>query len=144
MQARRGELIDAIGDGGLVAWADGRPVGLVSWHLDREGGGSASGPPSAEITAVVVEASAQGHGVGRALMRGAEQALPGLGVSRVWLVTTNENLAALALYQKVGYRLTALHAGAIDEIRRTIKPQIPLVSGNGIAVHDELELAKDL
>jgi hypothetical protein len=40
--------------------------------------------------------------------------------------------------------LTALHAGAIDEIRRTIKPQIPLVRGNGIAVHDELELSKEL
>jgi len=135
MQARRGELIDALGDGGLVAERDGRRVGLLFWR--REPPGEAS---SVEITAVAVEQDVQRSGVGRALMLEAEAALRRLGVARAWLVTTNENLAALALYQKVGYRLIALHAGAIDEIRRTIKPSIPLVSGNGIRVRDELEL----
>jgi len=135
MQARRGELIDALGDGGLVAERDGRRVGLLFWR--REPPGEAA---SVEITAVAVEQDVQRSGVGRALMLEAEAALRRLGVARAWLVTTNENLAALALYQKVGYRLIALHAGAIDEIRRTIKPSIPLVSGNGIRVRDELEL----
>ena len=135
MQARRGELIDALGDGGLVAERDGRRVGLLFWR--REPPGEAS---SVEITAVAVEQDVQRSGVGRALMLEAAAALRRLGVARAWLVTTNENLTALALYQKVGYRLIALHAGAIDEIRRTIKPSIPLVSGNGIRVRDELEL----
>jgi ribosomal protein S18 acetylase RimI-like enzyme len=135
MQARRGELIDALGDGGLVAEREGRRVGLLFWR--REPPGEAA---SVEITAVAVEQDVQRSGVGRALMLEAEAALRRLGVARAWLVTTNENLAALALYQKVGYRLVALHAGAIDEIRRTIKPSIPLVSGNGIRVRDELEL----
>jgi ribosomal protein S18 acetylase RimI-like enzyme len=135
MQARRGELIDALGDGGLIAERDGRRVGLLFWR--REHG---EGAASVEITAVAVEQDAQGSGVGRALMLEAEAVLRGEGVARAWLMTTNENLAALALYQKVGYRLVALHAGAIDEIRRTIKPSIPLVSGNGIRVRDELEL----
>jgi ribosomal protein S18 acetylase RimI-like enzyme len=104
----------------------------VTWHLDGDG--------SAELACLVVVPEKQGHGVGRALLDAATSALRVLGVSRVWLVTTNENLAALALYQKAGYRLSALRPGAIDEIRRTIKPAIPEVSSNGIAVHDELEL----
>ena len=77
-------------------------------------------------------------------MAGAEAALRARGVGRAWLVTTNENLAALALYQKVGYRLAALHAGAVDEVRDTIKPSIPKVSSNGIPIRDELELAREL
>ena len=137
MQARRGEMIDAIGDGGLIAEHDGRRVGLLFWRLEPADGSTGA---SAEVTAVAVEAGAQGSGVGRALMTEAEAELRRRGLARAWLITTNENLTALALYQKVGYRLVALHPGAIDEIRRTIKPSIPLASGNGIRVRDELEL----
>ena len=66
MQARRGELMDALDGDGLV-------------------------------------------GIGRQLLDAAAGGLRELGVDRVWLVTTNENLEALALYQRAGYRLTALH-----------------------------------
>ena len=62
------------------------------------------------------------------------------GVRTAWLVTTNDNLAALALYQRVGWRLTGLRAGAIDELRRTIKPSIPELGQHGIPLRDELEL----
>ena len=131
-------MVDVLGgDGGLIAEREGRRVGLVFWRLEPA---DDAARVAAEITAVAVEAGAQGSGIGRALMVEAEAALRHLGIARAWLMTTNENLAALALYQKVGYRLVALHAGAIDEIRRTIKPSIPLVSRNGIAVRDELEL----
>lgn len=139
MQARRGELIDAFGDSGVIAERGGRRVGLLFWRREP-----ADGPASVEISAVAVEQDAQGSGVGRALMLEAEAALKREGIARAWLMTTNENLTALALYQKVGYRFVALHVGAIDEIRRAIKPSIPLVSSNGIQVRDELELAKDL
>jgi ribosomal protein S18 acetylase RimI-like enzyme len=137
MQARRGELIDAFGDGGLVADLEGEPVGLVCWRIDRD-----SKPRSAELTCLVVSAGARGHGVGRALLDAAAHELRGVGVSLAWLVTTNDNLAALALYQKAGYRLTALHAGAVDATRRTIKPTIGEVGEHGIPLRDELELAK--
>jgi hypothetical protein len=59
-------------------------------------------------------------------------------------VTTNDNLAALALYAQAGYRLAAVRSGAIDDLRRTIKPSIPEVGSNGIPIHDELELVKEL
>ncbi len=59
-------------------------------------------------------------------------------------MTTNDNLTAFALYQKAGWRLVAMRAGAIDEVRRTIKPSIPVTGAHGIPVRDELELQLDL
>ena len=60
-------------------------------------------------------------------------------VVSAWLVTTNDNLAALALYQKVGFRLSTLRAGALDETRRSLKPYLPEVGEHGIPLRDELE-----
>ena len=46
-------------------------------------------------------------------------------------------------YQRNGYRLTALHPGAIDGFRR-LKPSIPLVDSAGIPLRDMIELEKPL
>jgi len=59
-------------------------------------------------------------------------------------VTTNDNLAALALYQKAGWRLSALRPGAVDATRRMQKPGIPEIGEHGIPLRDELELSLDL
>lgn len=139
MQARRGELVDVLEGPGLVALRaedSGRsadPVGLVTWLADPSGEG-------AEVRALVVAESARGHGVGRRLMHAAASALRETGVRRAWLVTTNDNLAALALYQKAGWRLFALRPGAIDRTRRELKPHIPELGDHGIPLRDELEL----
>lgn len=57
------------------------------------------------------------------------------------MVTTNDNLRALALYQRRGFRLVALRCGAVDDARRR-KTSIPEVGDGGIPLHDELELAR--
>ena len=139
MQARRGEIVDVLDGGGAVAEVEGRGVGLITWTLPHGGD-----PDGAEVRAVAVGVAARGQGVGRALLVAAEGALRGAGVSRAWLVTTNDNLAALALYQKAGWRLAVLRSGAIDDARRTLKPTLPEIGQHGIPLRDELELAKDL
>jgi GNAT superfamily N-acetyltransferase len=93
---------------------------------------------------VAVAEAARGHGIGRALLDAAARALLDAGIRRAWLVTTNDNLAALALYQKAGWRLTALRGGAVDEVRRTTKPSIPEIGDHGIPLRDELELELSL
>jgi hypothetical protein len=55
--------------------------------------------------------------------------------------TTNDNLEALRFYQRRGFVLVALHAGAIAESRR-LKPAIPLAGRYGIAIRDEIELER--
>ena len=95
---------------------------------------------SAEIRSVVLIPDARGQGLGGTLVQEAHDRLREAGARRAWLVTTNDNLRALALYQRLGYRLAALRAGAVDEARRTIKPAIPEIGEHGIPIRDELEL----
>jgi hypothetical protein len=59
-------------------------------------------------------------------------------------VTTNDNVNALRFYQRRGFRLSELRAGAVDEARRQRKPSIAPVADNGIPIRDELELVIDL
>lgn len=133
MQARRGELVDVLEGPALVAIRGDMCVGVVSWLVD-------DAEDVAEVRALLVAAAARGQGVGRTLIDAAAGALRDLGVRRAWLVTTNDNLAALALYQKAGWRLAALRPGAIDELRRSIKPSISELGEHGIPLRDELEL----
>jgi ribosomal protein S18 acetylase RimI-like enzyme len=65
------------------------------------------------------------------------------GCRRLWLVTTNDNTAALRFYQKRGFVIAGVHRNAIVEARR-LKPEIPLVGRNGIAIRDEIELEQPL
>jgi ribosomal protein S18 acetylase RimI-like enzyme len=125
------------------------PIGIVTWFVTAavgvdEAAGQADGEASqeaeGEVRALVVAESARGQGAGRMLIEAAAVALRQAGVRRAWLVTTNDNLAALALYQKAGWRLTALRPGALEGARRRLKPGIPVIGGHGIPLLDELEL----
>lgn len=116
----------------LVAVEDGRLVGAVTWAVHRT---------SAEI--VSLNAQVENRGIGSALMAAAEARLRAQGVTRVFLITTNDNLTALAFYQKRGYRLTALFPEAVDRARR-LKPSIPFKAANGMPIRDELRLEKSL
>lgn len=146
MQARRGELIDVLAGGhGLLAvdpaldttGAPGAVVGILTWRLEDEG-------RQAEIRAVAVMGPERGRGIGGRLLRQALDELQAAGVARAWLVTTNDNLVALSFYQRAGWRLAALRPGAIDELRRSVKPSIPEIGEDGIPLRDELELHIDL
>jgi hypothetical protein len=55
-------------------------------------------------------------------------------------VTTNDNLDALRFYQRRGFRLTALRAGAVDRTRASLKPRIGTLGEHGIPLRNELEL----
>jgi ribosomal protein S18 acetylase RimI-like enzyme len=133
MQARRGELIDVLDGAGLVAELAGRGVGLITWMKDADG-------TAAEIRAAAVAPDQRRRGIGRALFESAHAVLAEVGMLSAWLVTTNDNEPAIRLYESLGYVVTEIRRGAIDEIRRTIKPSIPLVGQGGIEMHDEIEL----
>ena len=63
------------------------------------------------------------------------------GARRLRVMTTNDNLRALRLYQRTGFRLEALRPGAVDAARER-KPSIPLTGEDGIPVRDELDLVR--
>lgn len=126
LQARRGELIDVLDRPGLVAEANGALIGILTYD---------SRPAECELVALV--AAVRGSGIGSALVAGLRARVPD---RPIWLVTTNDNVDALRFYQRLGFRLRALRAGAVDEARRTIKPAIAEVGEHGIPLRDELEL----
>jgi DNA-3-methyladenine glycosylase I len=89
---------------------------------------------------VVLESPVPGRGAGSAALAACVRVAMERDLKRVWLVTTNDNLHALRFYQRRGFELAALRRGAVDEARRTLKPEIGLVGEDGIPIRDELEL----
>ena len=66
------------------------------------------------------------------------------GCTRLWVVTTNDNLDALRFYQRRGFRLDRLRPGEVDASRADLKPEIPWYGDYGIPLRDEIELVTDL
>jgi len=128
-QVRLGEVIDVLALPGVAAWMSGRLVGVATW---------APGDP-VELAGLAVAADCRHRGIGAALVEAVVAAAWRSAASSVWLVTTNDNLGALGLYQRLGFRIVRVVPGGADEARR-LKPEIPLVGDHGIRVHDELVL----
>ncbi len=131
-QARRGEVLDALALPGLVAEEGGEPLGLLSYCLDEE-----------RCELFFIAARQQWRGVGSALVEALVHQAREASCTRIWLVTTNDNLGALRFYQRRGFVLVALYPGAVAESRR-LKPGIPLAGADGIALRDELVLERSL
>lgn len=131
LQARRGELHDVLALPGVVFEEEGRPLGIATYRL-----------AGAECELAFIEAFAARRGIGTELLRAVRAAAS--GCTRIWLVTTNDNLDALRFYQRRGFRLVALRPGAVDEARVRSKPSIGRVGAYGIPIRDELELELEL
>ena len=95
------------------------------------------------LEVVSLAAAAPGLGAGTALLAAAEAVAVAAGADRLWLVTTNDNLAALRFYQRRGLRIVAVDAGAVDRAQQ-VKHTIPYVGTDDIPLHDELMLERRL
>ncbi|MGD6899584.1 GNAT family N-acetyltransferase [Bacillus infantis] len=107
-------------------------IGLITFADSAEG---------REI--ISLDAGMEGQGIGSGLLNATEADAKEKGISRMALITTNDNLNALRFYQKRGYQLTKVLRNAVEEARK-IKPEIPLFGIDGIPVRDELILEKEI
>ena len=48
-------------------------------------------------------------------------------------------VGAIAFYERRGFRVVAIHGGAVDR-SRLIKPEIALTNERGVPIRDEVEL----
>ncbi len=128
----RGQVHDAASSLGFLAVDGQQTVGLLTLRFEGD-----------ECEILTVDAFVQGRGIGRALLEESFQSARAQGCRRAWLITTNDNLAAIAFYQKCGMQLVAIYPDAVTEAR-TLKPQIPLVAENGIPIRDEVEFEVQL
>jgi GNAT superfamily N-acetyltransferase len=83
----------------LVAWLDGAPVACGGWRSydDRA--------DIAEIKRMFTLASARRRGVGLAVLRAVEESARSAGRTRAILETGGLQPEAIALYERLGYRL---------------------------------------
>jgi GNAT superfamily N-acetyltransferase len=133
-QSRLGEMHDVLAFDSLGAWDGPRLVAVATWSPPDTAGRS-------ELAVLAVTDDRQGQGLGALLVDAVAMAALEAGATTQWLVTTNDNLDALRLYQRHGYHLAQLHPGAINEARRH-KPAIPALGDYGIPLRDELVLER--
>lgn len=79
---------------GFVAVDGDQWLGLLTYHIDGD---------ACEIVTLDSERSKQG--IGTALIEAVKQAAQAAGCRRLWLITTNDNTAALRFYQRRGFTL---------------------------------------
>ncbi len=116
---------------GFIAFVSDERVGLLTYFAHED---------SLEI--ITLNSLLEKQGVGTALLSAVEERAREIGSARLWLITTNDNLDALGFYQRRGYTIGAIYSNAIEKSRQ-LKPEIPLVSDNGIPIRDEIELEKE-
>jgi N-acetylglutamate synthase-like GNAT family acetyltransferase len=131
--AGRGRVRDASALLGFVAEEGGERIGLATYEIRGE-----------ECELVTLDSYRERIGAGSALVVAVANAGYEQGCRRLVVVTTNDNLLALGFYQRRGFGLVALRAGAVDTARQELKPEIPELGQSGIPIHDELELSLSL
>jgi GNAT superfamily N-acetyltransferase len=132
--ARLGELLVPLEHPQLVACAeDGRLLGVLTYVVRGE-----------ECEILTLHARVQWRGVGSALIEAVVGEAARQGCSRLWLLTTNDNVDALRFYQRRGFVLARLVPGGVDRARETLKPEIPLVGSYGIPIRDEVILERSV
>lgn len=130
--AVRGRIYDLAEAPGIIALENSGLRGLLTYAREGE---------RCEILSL--DSLTENRGVGTELLRRAAAIARREGLSRLTLVTTNDNLHAMGFYQKRGFDMTALLHGAVDEARKR-KPEIPLLGDGGIPLHHEIEFTLEL
>ncbi len=113
---------------GFIAKQTEKPVGLVTYRIHGN-----------QCEIVSLDSPVEKQGVGTALIEAVKREAPSKGCTRLWTITTNDNIEALRFWQKRGFALVAVHRNAL-EVSRKLKPQIPLIGNHGIPLRDEIEL----
>ena len=116
----------------ILACESGRPVGLASYAIE------------AELDAVVlvvlnVLPEVQGQGLGRALIDATCERARESNSRRILVVTSNDDLPALGLYQRCGFHIRHVVPGRIAKHHGGDVPGFA-----GIPVRDEIQLVYEL
>jgi len=124
----KGRVIHLAELDGFAAFRGKEPIGLLTYSIEG---------PDCEI--VTIDSTAQGKSIGTTLIDAVKGRAKVKGCRRLWLITSNDILNALAFYQKRGFQLVALYSNAVEASRK-LKPEISLKAANGTPIRDELEL----
>ncbi len=128
----RGQVYHPAQMAGFLAERAGKPLGLITYDLRGD-----------ECEIMTLNSLEPGQGIGQALIDAVVGVAQAATCRRVIVVTTNDNLHALRFYQRRGFVLAEVRLNAVANSRQ-LKPQIPLLGADGIAIRDEVELTMPL
>ena len=126
-----GQPVTTEGAALLVAETEGGVAGALAWRRLAD---------ALHIVALATDPMWQRGGVGSYLLAEAELLARRLSLARVIVTLSNDNIPAQYFYQRRGYRLTKVIAGAIAAQARNEG----LVGFAAIPIVDEIQLSKDL
>jgi GNAT superfamily N-acetyltransferase len=126
-----GHPVTLDGIGLLVAETEGGVTGALAWRAAARG---------LHILAMATDPMWQRSGVGGQLLAEAEQLARQQSHARVIVTLTNDNIPALYFYQRRGYQLSLVLAGAVAAHLRDSPP----AGFAGIPIRDEIQLVKDV
>ena len=105
---------------------NGETAGLLTYHLKNN-----------ECEIVTIDSLIKGQGAGTILIDKMIDKAKSEKYSKLWLMTTNDNISAMDFYKNRGFKLTEIHKGAIENSRE-LKKSIPEFGENGIRIEDEI------
>src|SRR5437867_3460438 len=102
----RGRVHDALHLPALIAERAGMSSGLVTYRVDG---------PGCEL--VTLDALTPYQGTGTVLVEAVARIARGARCTRLWLITTHDNLDALRFYPRRGFVLVAVHRDAVSRAK---------------------------
>ncbi len=121
----------------LVVEFDGRRAGYLCYalHFPTEN--------EAAVVLLAVQPEFQGRGVGKALQGAMDAVCRPLGIERIHISTTNDNIPGLYFYQRIGYHIVGFYPGLAAEALAEHGDE-GLLGFGGIPVRDEIRLVKEI
>ena len=124
----RGKSYSAHNTDGILACMDSIIAGICLYNIE-----------ATECEIILLEVFKEKIGIGSAFIEKMKEVSKERRCTRLWLITTNDNIDAIKFYQKKGFYISGFYGNAIEESRK-IKPQIPFIGHYQIPIRDEIEL----
>ena len=115
---------------GFVAFDEAEIIGVITYIIRND-----------QIEIISLDSFREN--VGSQLLKKLEEISEEKDITKITVITTNDNLNALKFYQKRGYSIIKVISNAVEKARKQ-KPSIPLLAENGIPIRDEIVLEKYL
>ena len=123
----RGKEIDMTKADGFYFSEGGAIVALITYAVY-----------GATLEILSLDSLRENQGIGSALLARVVCEAKALGLRKIVLITTNDNIEAMRFYQKRGFDMARLYRGALTASRK-LKPEIPLIGAHGIPLRHEVE-----
>ena len=123
----RGEIVNMSLADGFFRTENGVITALLTYRFDGK-----------VFEILSLDSLREGEGVGTWMLQEAVRRARQLGAEKIVVITSNDNMRAMAFYQKRGFDLVKLYRNGLDAARR-LKPDIPLMGRDDIPLRHELE-----